>query len=217
MPTVLLTRSIDVPEGCGAVWADERQTLDLALNHLWERGHRRIANVAGPAGKRAGEVLAGSRPAADIAVRRLEAYTEWMREHSVYDPLLIAFPQAWSAPQAIAHLRKWRSLPDAPTAVVCANDAQALDVIAAANALGLSVPGDLSVMGVDDSPEGRVARPALTSVEIPIETVGMEAVNALLRMLAGAPIQECRAVVPVTRLQVRDSATAPAQGGLSAK
>lgn len=217
MPTVLLTRSIDVPEGCGAVWADETQTLALALGHLWSRGHRRIAYVSGPVGKRAGEERENSRQAADIAVRRLEAFAEWMREHDALNPALIAFPQAWSAPSAATTLEKWKQLPDPPTAVVCANDAQALDVIAAARGLGLSVPGDLSVVGVDDSPEGRFNHPALTSVEIPMEAVGAAAVEALLRMLAGAPIEECRAIVPVTRLQVRGSAAAPGQGGLSAK
>jgi DNA-binding LacI/PurR family transcriptional regulator len=208
MPTVLLTRSLDIPEGCGAVWTDETQTLALALTHLWEQGHRRIACIAGPLGEATSANFVKSRSVADISVQRLEAYVAWMQAHAVYDPSLIAYPQSWSAPLSETYLRGWRSLPTPPTAVVCANDAQARDFIAAATLCGLSVPGDMSVVGIDNSPEARDMNPGLTSVEIPMEEAGSEAVRTLLRLLADAPIEQCRVAIPVMELVVRQS-TAP--------
>jgi len=47
LPTVLLTRSRDLPDGCGTVYIDENSTANLAMEHLWDLGHRRIAHIAG--------------------------------------------------------------------------------------------------------------------------------------------------------------------------
>jgi DNA-binding LacI/PurR family transcriptional regulator len=209
MPTVLVTLSLDIPDGCGAAWADEAQTVDLALQHLWSLGHRRIAHIAGPVGARAvgpaGATDARNAGGADIAIQRLDGYSAWMRERHAYDPALIAYAQGWAAPQADPFLQTWRSLKQPPTAVFCANDAQALDVIAAAQRLGWRVPEALSVVGVDNSHEARDCDPSLTSVEVPMDAVGREAMRALLRLIRGAPIEQCRVALPVTDLIVRRS------------
>jgi LacI family transcriptional regulator len=209
MPIVLVTRSLEIPDGCGAAWADEAQTVHLALEHLWELGHRRIAHIAGPLGPRAleqaGLTAVKIVTGADIAVRRWEAYRAWMRARRSEDPALIAYPQAWSAPLAGPYLQGWRRLERPPTAVFCSNDAQALDVIAAARLLGLRLPEDLSVVGVDNSHEARDADPPLTSVEVPMDAVGREAMRAVLRLIRGAPVEECRIALPVTDLLVRRS------------
>ncbi|HZP82047.1 MAG TPA: LacI family DNA-binding transcriptional regulator [Chthonomonadaceae bacterium] len=207
MPTVLLTRSLQLPEGCGAVWADEAQTVRLALEHLWSLGHRRIAHVAGPVGAQETSGLPADENTGreDIALRRLEGYCAWMRERQRHDPALIAYAQAWAAPQAAQYLQVWRSLAQPPTAVFCANDAQARDIIAAAQRMGWRVPEELSVVGVDNSHEARDCDPPLTSVEVPIDAVGREALRALLRLIQGAPLEQCRVALPVTDLIVRRS------------
>ncbi len=205
MPTILLTRSVDISEGCGAVWANEADTLALSLNSLWKGGHRRIAHIAGPVGSMAGSYANDTRPAADIAVRRLEAYMVWMRAHDAYDPSLIAFAQGWSAPRAGESLTRWRAQAVPPTAVVCANDAQALDLMAAAHHAGMTVPDDLSIVGVDNSPEACRARPELASVEVPLEAIGSESVRALMRLFEGAPVEQCRIAIPVTEFLMRGS------------
>ncbi|MCW3053686.1 MAG: LacI family transcriptional regulator [Chthonomonadales bacterium] len=205
MPTVLITRSLNLSEGCGAVWANETDTLDLALYHLWDLGHRRIACIAGPVGSLAGDGHTGLRPAADIAVRRLDAYIQWMRRRGVYDPSLVAFAHSWSAPQAGEYLDRWRALLQPPTAVVCANDAQALDLMAAAQSRGIDIPGDLSIIGVDNSPEARRAQPGLASVEVPLEAIGSEAVRTLMRLFEGAPVEQCRVAIPVKEIRLRES------------
>jgi LacI family transcriptional regulator len=209
MPTVLLTRSLQIPDGCGAVWANEAQTVHLALDHLWKLGHRRIAHIAGPIGSRApGTVLltdAGMVDGVDVAVQRYQHYCSWMEERQRADAALVAYAQAWSAPQARQYLQQWRSLPQPPTAVFCCNDAQAIDVITAAQEMGWRVPEELSVVGVDNSQEARECVPTLTSVEVPMDAVGGEALRALLRMIRGAPLEHCRVAVPVTDLRVRHS------------
>lgn len=193
MPTVLLTRSHDLPEGCGAAAADEFCTADLGLSHLWERGHRRIAHIAGPIGL-----------GADIALGRLEAYRAWMQERNAYDPVLEAHAGGWHDEHVAEIITFWMSLPVPPTAVFCANDALALSVISVIRAQGGSVPGDLSVIGVDNT----AAEAGLTSIEPPNEMIGREAVRALVRLIQGKPLEECRVLVPVTNLMVRESTAA---------
>jgi LacI family transcriptional regulator len=213
MPLVLLTRSVAVPEGCGAVWVDENRVIDVALSHLWDLGHRRIAHIAGPIGSRAHGVPAPETDAwvynDDVAVQRLNAYVAWMANRGAFDPLLVGYAQAWSAPQAPEMLKAWMALEEPPTAVACANDAQALDIIAAAQEAGLRIPEDLSVIGVDNSPQARDSVPPLTSVEVRMEEVGRHAVMALLRMMKGEPLERCRTAIPLGSLVVRSSTAAP--------
>ena len=78
-------------------------------------------------------------------------------------------------------------LAENPTAVVCASDVLALAVVLAARAMGLSVPGDLSVTGFDDSPLAALASPALTSVRVDYAEFGQAATSALLAVIGGEP------------------------------
>jgi LacI family transcriptional regulator, repressor for deo operon, udp, cdd, tsx, nupC, and nupG len=73
------------------------------------------------------------------------------------------------------------------TAVACSSDALAMTVVAAAGERGLQVPGDLSVMGFDDSPLALLASPALTSVRVDYAEFGAAAAAALLAAIAGEP------------------------------
>lgn len=222
MPTVLLDRALNLPDGCGAAFANEPDSIDLVLSHLWELGHRRIAHIAGPVGERAS---GAQRPAVstaldwadDVAVRRLDAYCAWMAEHNAFDPDLIAFAQAWSAPQAEWMLTRLLALADPPTAIFCANDAQAVDFITAAHKLGRRVPQDLSVAAIDDSLAARNYHPSITSVKVPVDAIGQEGVRALLQLFNGTPVDDCRIAVPVTQLVVRKSTAPPAaiKGGQS--
>ena len=77
-----------------------------------------------------------------------------------------------------------------PTAIVCASDVLALEVITAARGLGLDVPGDVSVTGFDDSPLAALASPALTSVRVDYAEFGEAVTRALLAEIGGAPPPE---------------------------
>lgn len=212
MPTILLTRSRQIPDGCGAVWADEGMAVRIALDYLLSLGHRRIAHIAGPVGsypRQAPQIsIETDEDGVDIAVQRLTGYSDWMRAHNLWDPALIVFAQSWSASQATQYLLQWRALVSPPTAVLCANDAQAIDLIAAARSLNLRIPEQLAVLGIDNSPEARDCDPPLTSVDVPLDVVGRQSMRTLLQIIHGAAATECRIAVPVTDLIIRRS-TAP--------
>ena len=94
-----------------------------------------------------------------------------------------------------------------PTAIVCASDTQAAGVIEAANALGLAVPGDLSVTGYDDLE--LADHLGLTTIRQPLFDSGVRAVERILEMIDGRPANALREVQPIS-LVVRRSTAPPA-------
>jgi DNA-binding LacI/PurR family transcriptional regulator len=98
-----------------------------------------------------------------------------------------------------------KMLRDAPSAVVCTSDRLALALLQAARAEGLDVPGDLSVVGFDDSPLAALAAPALTSVRVDYAEFGAAAADALLAAIAGDPAPDYSASAPAL---VRRASTA---------
>jgi LacI family transcriptional regulator len=96
-----------------------------------------------------------------------------------------------------------------PTALFATHDTLALGALEAARALGLSVPGDLSLVGHDDNPEVQLTSPALTSVALPKRQMARQAVELLLRGVtkSGTTVNSVQLLRP--ELIVRDS-TGPA-------
>ena len=72
---------------------------------------------------------------------------------------------------------------DRPTALFAANDLSASQVIRTAGELGLTVPGDLSVVGFDNIPESALTTPPLTTVDQSIQQMGHTAVTTLTGMI----------------------------------
>jgi len=73
------------------------------------------------------------------------------------------------------------------TAIVCGSDLMALGAVRAARALGLDVPGDISVVGYDDSLLIAFTDPPLTTVRQSVQAMSEAAVRALLDEIAGEP------------------------------
>jgi LacI family transcriptional regulator len=213
MPIVLLTRSLNLPEDCGAVYADEARTVDLALSHLWTLGHRRIAHVAGPVD--AGPAADWRAVVDDIAIRRLEAYEGWMQAHATTDPALIAHARGWEGDHVPEIVDAWARLAEPPTAAFCANDALAVAVIAEARRRGWRVPEDLSVVGVDNSAAAAASDVPLTSIDVGMEAVGRGGTRALLQLMEGAPLEACRVALPVSEIVLRSSTARRTHGGRS--
>jgi DNA-binding LacI/PurR family transcriptional regulator len=76
------------------------------------------------------------------------------------------------------------------TGIVCASDPMALGAIRAARRAGYSVPGDVSVVGFDDSFLMNCTEPPLTTVRQPIEPMGRMAIELLSGLIAGTPISQ---------------------------
>jgi DNA-binding LacI/PurR family transcriptional regulator len=134
----------------------DRQTdaAALAVGHLADLGHRRIARLSGPEDwleARARD--AGIERA--LAARGLAPAPRWVGDWS-------ARAGATVAPAVAEAVRA----PDGPTAVVVANDQMALGLMTALRGQGMDVPADVSVVGFDDNPDAAHYDPALTTVRL---------------------------------------------------
>jgi LacI family transcriptional regulator len=167
-----------------------------ATEHLLELGHRRIAYLGGTPGSACNQArLQGFRGAMEAAGATIgQGYTRSGN-----------FAYADGLVEGAALL----DLPQPPTAIFAANDEMALGILEAARTRGLRVPGDLSVVGFDDTEIARVASPQLTTVAQPLRRMGAVALRTALRLGAGEHI-DSHHVELATELVVRGSTAEPA-------
>jgi LacI family transcriptional regulator len=183
-------------EGAPTVDTDNLRGARLATEHLLSLGHRRIGFLG--------------RPPRDLesTQQREEGYRSALRAAAIpLDPDLVRAADYDEAASRRA-ARDLLLLPDRPTAIFAANDLSAISTMEVAATLGLRVPADLSVIGFDNVPESMAVRPALTTIEQPIQLMGQRAVEMLLDLLADREPARQHARLP-TRLVVRDSCAAP--------
>jgi alanine racemase len=175
LPVVFINGFVD---GVDApfISADDRVAMDLAVAHLFHLGHRRIGLAIGPA---------RFMPSA----RKHEGFVAALGRH-------LGLPdheaRGWIA-ETIFSVEGGAAATDqllaqGATAVVCGSDMMAIGAIRAARSRGLSVPGDVSVIGFDDSPLVAFLDPPLTTVRQPVAPMGSTAVAALADAIGGDPV-----------------------------
>lgn len=101
------------------------------------------------------------------------------------------FSQDWS--RMDRQTERWLSQLPKPVAILASNDIPARVLCDTCRNLGIRVPEDVSVLGVDnDVSECRMSLPALSSVELPAEQVGRDATGLLRQLIEGEEVEECR-------------------------
>ena len=198
LPEDLRARGIPVvvggrPPTAGITYVDvdNQRGAGMAVQHLLTNGRRHVATIAGPQDMPAGaDRLAGYHEAlggAGLPVdERLVEIADFSLEggRSAMERLLARAP--------------------ALDAVFVASDLMAMGALSALQTAGRSVPGDVAVVGFDDSPLAAQAHPALSSVRQPIEEMGREMARLLSRMVASRD-RAARRVILATELVVRAS------------
>ena len=124
-----------------------------------------------------------------------EADVRWWRNAVVYQVYVRSFSDAngdlverTRFSLEGGHAAASRLLGRGVTAIICASDPLALGAIRAARRAGLSVPGDVSVVGYDDSAFMSCTDPPLTTVRQPIEAIGRAAVEMLAGQIEGSSV-----------------------------
>ncbi len=197
VPVVLVDR-----DGTGTPFAsvavDDVAGGRAAVAHLCEQGRTRIAYVGGPAGLRqVADRLAGARAAIeDHPDATLEAM-------ETAEPSVLAGRAAGEELCA-------RAAGDRPDAVFCANDLLAIGMLQALMQGGISVPGEIAVIGYDDIDFARSAAIPLSSIRQPSADIGATAIELLLDAVERA---EPRHVVFRPELVVRASTATSAKAG----
>lgn len=146
------------------VTSDDRRGGYMMAQHLVAMGHKRIAYMSFPKSHRDQDRMGGIRSC-------LEA-------HGL--PLQVFSGGAPTAPEGERMSSAVMLGAERPDAIVCYNDLMALGFMKAAQALGFRIPEDISVAGFDNIQFGRYASPALTTVDLRSEEMGVVGMNTLL-------------------------------------
>jgi LacI family transcriptional regulator len=192
-PTVTIAGRLPGAELAGEVAFDQTAGVGEVLRHLAALGHRRIAVLSWAV------TTSPDRPT-ERAVREQSAALG-------LDCELVpcAYSLDGSRPLALEVVER----PDRPTALFCLSDSIAYGALHGCRELGLSVPGDISLVGFDDHPLSRLIAPPLTSVNWSIDRTARAAVGFLVDHLAGTAGERRTVIAP--SLVVRDS-SGPAPG-----
>jgi LacI family transcriptional regulator len=180
------------------VISDNLAGIAVAMRHLHDLGHRRIATITGLLDKRTG---------AD----RLRAYRNEMQALGLaYRDEYVAYGDFYveSGHRAMARLL---DLDEPPTAVVAASDLMALGAIRAVAEAGRRVPQDVSIVGFDDIQLAGHVHPPLTTLRQDKAGLGAAAGRALMALIDGETDLPQAVTLPV-ELIVRGSTTAPSSG-----
>ncbi len=160
-----------------SIGVDNVQVTRLATKHLLALGHRRIGFISGP-------IRTVSR------LDRLEGYRSALEEAGVeFDPQFVwegmasNFGDATAVELGRQGAHDMLSKTNPPTAMITINDMYAFGVYAGARDLGLNIPEDVSVVGVDDILLTEVVQPPLTTVRQPIRDITRLAVKRLIGRL----------------------------------
>jgi LacI family transcriptional regulator len=175
--------------------SDNLRGAALAIEHLLALGHRRIAMVTG-------------RPDLESSALRERGYREALAAAGVAIDEDLLQAGDYQAAASTRAARRLLEAPDPPTAIFAANDTSAIATIVVAQELGLRVPEDLSVIGFDHLPESMLCTPPLTTVEQRIHEMGARAMEMLVRLIRGEPLDRTHVTLD-TRLVVRQTTAGP--------
>jgi LacI family transcriptional regulator len=179
--------------GNSAVSSDNVEGAALAVRHLVERGHTRIATITGQMDK---------APARD----RLRGYREEVqRQGLAYRDDYVAYGDFYVESGA-AGMDALLALPEPPTAVFAASDLMAAGALGTVARAGLRVPEDVAVVGFDDILLAGLTQPPLTTLRQDKLGLGAAAAEALMALIEGDGDAQAVVTLPV-ELVVRSSTT----------
>ncbi|MEM1043727.1 MAG: LacI family DNA-binding transcriptional regulator [Bacteroidota bacterium] len=198
LPVVFLNAP-DEEHGFDMLSTDAYGGTQLAVQHLVDLGHRRIACLAGEAGNHDAEL-------------RLAAWRNVLTEHGLASPDAFVLRGDFSRESGVAAGQRLADLalaPDGPTAAFASSDYMAMGAILALAEAGLVVPQDLALTSFDDIPSAAYFNPPLTTVHPHTHDLGSLAAEWLFdRLAADTPPPPRQYVLPV-RLEVRASSGPP--------
>jgi len=184
VPFVLINETGTDPEVSSA-GIDDVDAARQMVRHLISMGHRRIAHFAGDY-------------CFQSAVDRLSGYRLALEEAGIaFDPNLVFAGRYGYGSGFDRATERAAWLRERATAVFCASDWGALGALRGFEALGLNVPRDMSIAGINGDHLGRDQELGLTTMDQNLETLGYAGVSVLMRLISGNETGPIRVVRPL--------------------
>lgn len=181
---ILINRAESPPYIDRIDW-DNEGGVEQAVIHLAQLGHTRIAHLCGP-------------PHRSSSTERVRGYRSGLAKCNLtYDSELVRMvdytgsQDTWrdATTVLISHQRP-------PTAIIAADDMIAAVAMTTIQQLGLGVPEDVSIIGIDDQHFTSMLNPALTTVQLPVPKAGRCAIEMLLSRMQGDTSPPQRLLLP---------------------
>ncbi len=197
VPVVAISDITNAP-GVTRIVIDNYHAILLGLQHLKNLGHTRIAFFKGPEGNGDSEArwAAISSAAAEMGLQVKHELTATMGTYFAAGEMSMMQRGYEAAMVLMQHTRDF-------TALLAFNDGSAIGAIRAIQDSGLTVPGDVSVVGMDDIQLAAFISPRLTTIRQPLQVMGAMAASTLLQRIQGEEVPEETVVQP--EIVVRES------------
>ncbi|MEI6291903.1 MAG: LacI family DNA-binding transcriptional regulator [Chloroflexota bacterium] len=175
---------------CSISLDDEKAAYD-ATRHLISTGRKNIAMITGPMEE-------------DCSRDRSDGYRRALKEAGFKNDLSLIIEGDWSATSGQDALLSLAEQGRLPEAIFAQNDRMALGVLHAARDMGLSIPEQIAVIGVDDMPLASYFDPPLTTMHQDMPRIGCEATRMLVQTIENS-VEQCSQVKLSARIIVRQS------------
>lgn len=176
IPYVLVNRRTRRASGSYVV-VDDVLGAQLAVQHLIDLGHKKIAHISGFL-------------YTDTGLGRFEGYRRTLNLNGV--PFLSEYmvEAGFTEKQGYRAMKKLMALPEHPTAVFASNDLIAIGAITAIHEEGLHVPEDISIVGYNDIWLAEKISPPLTTVKLPLYDMGYLSMEMLAKKITHEPVEQ---------------------------
>jgi DNA-binding LacI/PurR family transcriptional regulator len=185
VPVVVIDEQISGLPPVDTVLVDDYAGAYQAVSYLVTLGHTRISLVTGPSTLRS-------------VKERTRGYRDALVRAGLDPSAQTLLSGAFSEEAGTAALSHLLASPEPPTAVFAASDTIALGLLSAARTFGVSVPGELSVVGFDDMPNASLVTPRLTTIHTPVDKMAAAAVALLIERIDDSTREAQTVVTPVS-------------------
>jgi len=194
LPTVAISAHNNAP-GVTNVVLDHKRAAALALTHLHDLGHRRIAFMKGP------DII----PDTEYRWRGILQMARKLAIEVCPELCIQLAADSWSPQVGYEPMSELLSRTRDFTSIFCFNDISAIGVVRAIHDAGLRVPEDISVVGFDDIISAAYQKPSITTVRQPLRQMGSEGAKVLLDLIANPQQESPAEMVMQPELIVRES------------
>jgi len=166
-----------------------------ATEHLLNLGHTCLGMITGPMEE-------------DCSQDRCQGFTNALAAHKIISQPQWTIEGDWSARSGYDAMMRMAQANNLPSAIFAQNDLMAVGILRAARDLGLAIPEQLSVIGVDDIPMAAYSAPPLTTIKQDFLMIGQEAAKLLIRAIEDPLAPRQHLVLPAEMLLRRSTGPA---------
>ena len=181
----------------GKLSSDESEGFRNLIDYLRGLGHRRISFFYGSSVTKGGQ-------------RRIRYFREVMEAFGLECPEELLLDCSWSLEGGYDAADRLLKIEDFPTAVIGTSDQIAIGAMRRFQEEGLSIPGDVSIAGFDNSPMARYVTPSLTSLDFPHAEMGAKAADLIIARVRDEASGQDEQIMPLE--VVKRESTAPPAG-----